>query len=335
MSYSAQDIAVVHDGDLEHVEHRAGPAPVYPIFGDAIIESDRAGRLFVAGLRFPVGVGVFSSSDHGHSWKESVVATLPGADRPWMAFGPAGRVYLLYKDAAAEVVQTSTDHGATFGPPTVVAPPGRTVSFAGPAIVDGQGRLLFAILTSAIDFSSPPDLRLAASADGGRSFTFSTIASQTSRRFLISWFPMLSLGDDGVVRVAWNTAAGADRNDIVVASSSDGGATWREPVSWSGADTLTAAPGIASVGGALDVLWYRVSEPGVTSSLVFSRGAADGTSIERGVVADGIVARPANPAPMNEANTDFGDFSLLPDGRAAVVWSDNGVWMSIEEPPSG
>ncbi|HUP84627.1 MAG TPA: sialidase family protein [Acidimicrobiales bacterium] len=334
MSYSAQDIVVVHDGDLEHVEHRAGPAPGYPIFGDAIIESDREGRLFVAGLKYPVGVGVFSSSDHGRSWKESVVATLPGADRPWLAFGPSGRVHLLYKDGAAEVVQTSTDHGATFGPPTLVAPPGRTVSFAGPAIVDGRGRLLFAMLTGAADFSSAPDLRLAVSADGGRTFTFSTIATQTSRYPLISWFPMLALGDDGVVRVAWNTAVGTDRSDMVVASSRDGGATWSAPLSWSGADTLTSAPGIASVGGALDVLWYRVTAPGLTSSLVFSRGAPDGTSTQRTVVADGIVARPARPAPTNEANTDFGDFALLPDGRAAVVWSDNGVWMAIEEPPN-
>jgi hypothetical protein len=102
-------------------------------------------------------------------------------------------------------------------------------------------------------------------------------------------------------------------------------------VSWSGADTVTAAPGLAPGVGILNLLWYRVTSPGRTSALVFARGAPGGTSVERTVVAKGIVARPSQPAPTNEANTDFAELALLPDGRAAVVWSDNGVWMAIEQ----
>lgn len=330
MTYDAQDIAVIHDGDLRHVEHRVGPSPVWPIFGDAIIESDRNGGLFIAGLDYPAGIGVFRSSDEARTWQPSVVATLPGADRPWMAFGPGGIVYLLYKVGVSEVVQTSVDNGATFGAPVVVSPPGRSVALAGTAVVDDQGRLLFVMETTAADFSSP-DLRLAVSGDRGQSFTYSTIATQTSQDPIIDYFPMLSRAGDGTLRVAWSRSAGAGLSDVVVATSADGGATWDQPASWSGADTLTASPALAPGAGALNLLWYRVTSPGLTSALVFARGKPDGTSIQRVVVADGIVARPGTPSPTNEANTDFADFALLPDGRAAVVWWDNGLWIAIEK----
>lgn len=334
MTYEAQDIAVIHDGDLGHVEHRRGPSPVWPIFGDAVIESDGAGGLFIAGLDFPVGVEMFRSSDEARTWQRSVVATLPHADRPWITFGPGGVVYLLCKADVGEVVQTSVDHGATFGAPVVVSPPGRSVDRAGPAVVDGQGRLLFVMLTKALDSSSPPDLRLAASGDGGQSFTYSTIATQSSQDPLITYFPMLARAGDGTLQVAWSRSAGGALSDVVVASSTDGGATWRRAASWSGPDTLTASPGLAPDGGVLNLLWYRVTSPGLTSALVFARGKPDGTRIERVVVADGIVARPAQPSPVNEANTDFADLALLPDGRAAVVWWNDGLWMAIEKGPA-
>lgn len=332
MTYDARDIAVIHDGDVGHIEHRVGPSVVWPIFGDAIIESDRAGGLFIAGLEFPFGVGVFRSSDGARTWQQSVVATLPGADRPWMAFGPGGVVYLLYKVGVSEVVQTSVDHGATFGAPVLVSPPGRAVYFAGPAVVDDAGRLLLVIGTGPADLSSPPDLRLASSGDRGQTFAYSTIATQTSVGPLINYFPMLSRAADGTLRVAWSTSAGGGRSDVVVATSTDGGATWGHPVSWSGPDTLTAAPGLAPGDGVLNLMWYRVTSPGHLSSVVFARGAPDGTSIQSVVVADDVVAQPARPAPANEANTDFADFALLPDGRAAVVWWNNGAWIAVENP---
>jgi hypothetical protein len=141
---------------------------------------------------------------------------------------------------------------------------------------------------------------------------------------------MLSRAADGMLRVAWSTSAGGGLSDVVVAASSDGGATWGHPVSWSGPDTLTAAPGLAPGDGVLNLMWYRVMSPGLLSALVFARAKPDSTSIQRVVVADGIVAQPAQPAPTNEANTDFADLALLPDGRAAVVWWNNGAWIAIE-----
>lgn len=333
MTYDAQDVAVIHDGDLSHVVHRPGPNSLWPFFGDAIIEAD-AGSLFVAGLTYPTGIAMFRSSDEARTWQRSVVATLPGADRPWMAFGPGGVVYLLYKVGVTEVVQTSVDHGATFGAPVVVSPPGRAVDLAGPAVVDGQGRLLFVIETFPADLSSPPDLRLAASGDRGQSFSYSTVATQTSQDPLITNFPMLARDGDGTLRVAWSMSAGDGLSDVVVATSTDGGATWGQPASWSGADNLTASPAVAPGAGVLNLMWYRVTSPGLTSALVFARGNPDGTGIQRVVVADGIVERPGTPAPGNEANTDFADLALLPDGRAAVVWWDNGLWISIENGPS-
>lgn len=330
MYYGAQDIAVVDNGQ---VVHRAGPKPVYPILGDAIINSDGAGRLFVAGLVYPLGVQVWRSLDEGRTWGTSVIAPVAGADRPWLGFGPNGRVYLTYKiGLQAEAVQASSDNGATFGPPVLAMPPNRSVGVVGPPVVDRAGRLLFALGTFDPLGRTPQDLLLAVSNDGGQTFSYRPIAVQSAPAGEVSYFPILSLGSAGVLRAAWSRPAAAQsRYDMVVATSADGGSTWGSPVSWSGSDTLTSSPAIAPVDGALKLLWYRVTSPGAKSSLVFARGTADGTHIERTVVADGIVARPSNPAPRNEANTDFAQFALLPDGRAAVVWSDNGVWLSIED----
>ena len=326
MSYSAQDIAVVDNGQ---VAHRAGPTVPLPNLGDAIINADREGRLFVAGLVFPYGVQVWRSVDQGRTWATSVFAPVVGADRPWLAFGPNGLVYLTYNvDAAAEAVQTSTDNGATFGLPAFAAPADRTLGAAGPPIVDCTGRLHFAFATSDPQDGTPL-LQLATSNDSGHTFSYSTIGPYPS-----TYFPVLSLDSRNMLHAAWSRPAPvAGEYEIVVASSAEGGATWGAPVSWSGSDTLTASPWIAPTGGDLDVLWYRVTAPGATSSLVFARGTSDGTRIERTVVADGIVARPSTPHPTNEANTDFAQFTLLPDGRAAVVWSDNGVWLAIEDAP--
>lgn len=181
---------------------------------------------------------------------------------------------------------------------------------------------------------TPPDLRVAISADGGRTFSYPTIAVSSSGVGVVWGFPALAEACDHVLHAAWVTPLESGLQDVVVASSSDGGATWGAPVSWSGPDTLTAGPGIAAGDGVLNVAWYRVTAPGQSSSLIFARGRPDGSSVERTVVVDGIVARPSTPAPRNEANTDFAAFALLPDGRAAIVWSDNGVWLSVENATS-
>jgi hypothetical protein len=84
------------------------------------------------GLNFRVSY----SDDGGRTWKVSIGSTLADQDRPWLATGPIDqgtgkpRVYLLAHNLLSGTathnmfVSTSTDGGATFGPPIPVTLPG-------------------------------------------------------------------------------------------------------------------------------------------------------------------------------------------------------------------
>jgi hypothetical protein len=99
------------------------------------------GRLVASELDFAGTKGAINfknsySDDRGESWHESTGATFSDTDRQWFAVGPNDpttgkpRVYILWHNllsgfAAHNMwVQTSTDGGATFGPPVPTTLPG-------------------------------------------------------------------------------------------------------------------------------------------------------------------------------------------------------------------
>jgi hypothetical protein len=94
----------------------------------AIASSGRivATELDSAGLSFVTAY----SDDGGASWHPSTGATTADQDRPWLAAGPGNRMYLLFHNLASGAAQhemfvsTSTDGGASFGPPVPIAMPG-------------------------------------------------------------------------------------------------------------------------------------------------------------------------------------------------------------------
>jgi len=104
---------------------------------DTEIVATRTGRIVATeldavGLTFVTGY----SDDGGKTWTASQGTSLPDIDRPWMAVGPDDatthqpRVYLLFHNLASGVaehnmyVATSTDGGASFGPPVPLTLPG-------------------------------------------------------------------------------------------------------------------------------------------------------------------------------------------------------------------
>jgi len=104
---------------------------------DVDIVVTRTGRVIVSELDdVAVSFRTSYSDDGGATWKESRGTTLPDTDRQWLAVGPDDpvtrlpRVYLLFHNLFAGVVthnvfaMTSTDNGATFGPPIPVTLPG-------------------------------------------------------------------------------------------------------------------------------------------------------------------------------------------------------------------
>jgi hypothetical protein len=127
---------------------------------DTEIAISTSGRLVAteldgAGLNFVTAY----SDDGGASWTQSSGVTTADQDRPWMAAGPNNRVYLLYHNLVTGIAQhemfvaTSTDGGASFGPPVPIAMPGEQAyldlqcadSGAPSALVVGKGGRIYAV----------------------------------------------------------------------------------------------------------------------------------------------------------------------------------------------
>ena len=145
---------VALDGDTGGTEHvwrsadggqtwqkTAGDPPQQSATIDVDVVTMPTGRILsseldTAGLNFPTGY----SDDGGKTWTQSIGSTtLADQDRQWFAVGPVPKgspagtqppVYLLYHNLGSGVAQhnmwvsTSTDGGATFGPPVPIAQPG-------------------------------------------------------------------------------------------------------------------------------------------------------------------------------------------------------------------
>jgi hypothetical protein len=103
---------------------------------DVDVVTMHTGRVLTSELDF-AGINFITafSDDGGKSWTESQGTTYADTDRQWFAVGPDDpsthkpRVYMLFHNLLSGLLQhnmfvaTSTDGGATFGPPVPVATP--------------------------------------------------------------------------------------------------------------------------------------------------------------------------------------------------------------------
>jgi len=123
------------DGTSWHLVGGTPPGQTNPTT-DVDIVSTRTGRLVASELDF-TGINFITdySDDKGATWTSSTGTTYADTDRQWLAVGPDDatthqpRVYLLFHNLLSGLfthnmfVMTSTDGGATFGPPVPVALP--------------------------------------------------------------------------------------------------------------------------------------------------------------------------------------------------------------------
>ncbi|MEA2410473.1 MAG: hypothetical protein QOC77_1034 [Thermoleophilaceae bacterium] len=154
-----------------------------------------ASELDDAGINFPTSY----SDDGGKTWTASVGATqLADQDRQWFAYGPKDKtsgqypVYLLFHNLASGQAQhnmfvsTSTDSGATFGPPIPITLPGedaysdlQCADSGGPSriFVNQQNGTIYAEFTTrAAPTPGGPDLGGCATAAAGQPFEFNIVA---------------------------------------------------------------------------------------------------------------------------------------------------------------
>jgi hypothetical protein len=297
---------VYRSSDGIHWKKTAGqPTDQSEATTDVDIVTMRTGRVLTSELDYGgLNFRTQFSDDGGKTWTESVGNTIADTDRQWYAVGPDDpsthkpRVYLLFHNLLSGVllhgmwVSTSTDGGATFGPPVPVAIPGQQdyldlqcADSGGPSNVmvdqhSGRVYVVFGTRSSPVGGcgAQPPEANIVAA---NRVWVVSADAASTA--IPGGWKPHLAVNDTGPpahivgmqlapgaldtagnVYVAYpesvhdypNYAGGAIK--VVHASKSHLDA-WSKP-------TVVAKPGgagnilphiVAGSPGKLDVAWYH------------------------------------------------------------------------------
>ncbi|HEX6587855.1 MAG TPA: sialidase family protein [Longimicrobiales bacterium] len=157
-----------------------------------------------------------------------------------------------------------------------------------------------------------PDIRVARSTDGGRTFGPGTIVVSGACPCCRT---NLAVGPDGAVYVAWRHVFEGSVRDIVVARSSDGGTAFGEPVrvhedGWVFDGCPHAGPSIAVDGaGALHVVWFTGTQrrPGVFHATSRDGGRTFGE-------------------PRALATGEF-----VPTSQVSLAPAADGVWIAYEE----
>jgi len=167
------------------------------------------------------------SADRGdHFALSPAVADVPADDRQWIEAHGDSLVYQMYRapiPATGLWVQKSTDHGVSWGTPSLVSPTGTTPGYID---VDHRDGAVY------VSHTSSSALLVSRSADGGATWSTATVDNSTAHGSL---FDPVKVGDDGTVYVAWS-----DEHDVYLAHSTDRGAHWSPPVRVNGAESHVA-----------------------------------------------------------------------------------------------
>jgi hypothetical protein len=257
------------------------PCPTSPAentgFSDPDLTQDAGGRVYDTGIDL-VNDALFSSVDGGRTWDKGTADCHDG-DRPWLAGGTAGQVFLatdtVEGSGSGHEVFVSNDGGATCSATGIAdngpLPDGGSYSGFGKLYYD---RLNGSVVEPAI-FDHPDGsfgVGISTMPAGGSSFTPHEAVRGTS---LYAHWPAIAIDAAGTVYLTWDTndrqagtsgGCNGDQtpapNSIMLVSTSNLGRTWSAP-------TTVAHPGNARVfwpwiaagdAGKVSVVWYQ-TEP--------------------------------------------------------------------------
>lgn len=221
---------------------------------------------------------------------QSGVASAWRGDPPTIATAQDGTIYVGWTGrSSAEghatdiFLSASRDQGRTFAPPVKVNDDkGMAVHGMHSLAVDGSGRIFLAWLDERNVQTMPmPDEKgkmeehkmeanrevfTASSSDGGRTFSQNRLVA---REACPCCKTAMTIGTDGRVYVAWRQVLPGNYRHIAVASSTDGGQNFSEPViasddRWMIAGCPVSGPALITTSdNALRVLWYSAGEAGL------------------------------------------------------------------------
>jgi hypothetical protein len=265
------------------------------------VAMDAAGRVYVLwqnntvveGRRFPFSdLRFVASADGGASFVPAITVNDDAGGLPAshtfhdLGAGPDGHLYASWIDSRVRA---------------------RLEAEAGAGGVGGSGHAAHGLVLPG------PEIRVARSADDGRSFGPSVVVADGACPCCRT---SVAAAADGRVWVAWRTVYAGDIRDIAVARSDDGGLTFGPPVrvhvdGWHITGCPHAGPALAVDGaGRLHVAWYTgaASGPGVYHAVSTDAGRSFGTRHE-------ILVGPWVPPSRVQLATD-------PAGGVWAAWED-------------
>jgi hypothetical protein len=243
--------------------HEQAPAQI-DAGPDGVVYLAWQNNTVVDGRRFPYSDLRFArSTDGGRTFEPAITVNDdtggPPASHTFhdLMVGGDGTVYVSWIDGRASAAHESAMGGAHEGTATVVH-----ASHAG-------------------DGAPGPEIRVARSTDGGRTFEPSVVVATDACPCCRT---ALATGPDGALYVAWRTVLEGNIRDVVSARSDDGGRTFTVATRVNADDWVFeacphAGPSIA-VGddGRVHIAWYTGAQgaPGVYAAVSTDRGATFG-----------------------------------------------------------
>lgn len=206
------------------------------------IAVDKSGNILVAAVEFstvntPLFVFAVRSTDGGTTFSAQNRISQGGetiGNPAFVALDSTGAAYVIYQDnsqsTSAIKLAVATD-GKTFAASKVVSN-SQVNAFAPQIAIDKNDGVYvtfydrFAITSSTFN----REIVLIKSTDKGNTFGPHINVSEDSGQ---STFPSLILGDQGRVSIAWEDATDDPQRDVLVARSTDGGATFGNPINLS------------------------------------------------------------------------------------------------------
>ena len=211
-----------------------------------------------------------ASNDGATTWLCNPLASdVPEDDRQWLAWSGPNTVYLTTKNlgtltAGTESVYVvrSDDGGKTFTQFTQVTKPvvGIQPGDQGNIVVDQRNGNVYNVFIG----SSPNQVYLAKSTDGGKSFVLGLVYQAPATTSLQHVFPAIAVDNGGGLHVVFN-----DGRNSYLTSSADQGASWTVPIRLNNsADSKTSLEPWVVAGnyGKVNVFFYGTSDTNFMSA---------------------------------------------------------------------
>jgi hypothetical protein len=273
--------------------------------GDCDVAYDAGGTLWTADTW--LGSLSIGHSRDGRAFEGTALSTpVPIVDRPWIAGGPPGTLYVTYQDLQALMPSVvwftkTTDYGKTFTPPVAVvtATADGAYTWEGNLVVANGGKDLYLAYVRRDGpghMRTPHAVSLAASHDGGATWTSRPIARISYGTF----YPSLAIDAGGYLHVVWAEESTTGANPVVYTTSKDRGATWSRPRPLNPGGTSTAPWVAGGRKGEARIVWLGGGRGAVGEKYFYYAKVDDGRTAAMGPTTTRPVWRGSEPYPEFE-----------------------------------